>query len=39
MRKILSSSGTVVSEDLVQQMEKYVDLGEPFNPRLFERWI
>ena len=33
MRKILSASGTVASEDLVQQMEKYVDLGEPFNPR------
>jgi len=33
MRKILSASGTKASEDLVQQMEKYVDLGEPFNPR------
>ena len=33
MRKILSSSGTVASEDLVKQMEKYVDLGEPYNPR------
>ena len=33
LRKILSSSGTKSSEDLVQQMEKYVELGAPYNPR------
>ena len=33
LRKILSSSGTKSSEDLVQQMEKYVELGAPYNAR------
>ena len=33
LRKILSSTGTKSSEDLVQQMEKYVELGAPYNAR------